>query len=100
MEQLLRVPPGSDLDLGSIDTRATPGYDGDKDASRAAFEAQRTRLAELQHLLYASSTERLLLVLQAMDTGGKEGTISHVFKDVNPTGLRHQWFQKPPAAEQ
>lgn len=99
MEHLLRVPPGSDLDLAAIDTRATPGFDGDKGASRAVFEAQRTRLAELQHLLYASSSERLLLVLQAMDTGGKDGTIRHVFQDVNPMGLRTQSFKKPSDAE-
>ena len=95
MEQLLRVPPGSALDLSSIDTRATPGFDGDKDAAKPVFQQRRDRLAELQDLLYASGDKRLLVVLQAMDTGGKDGTIRHVFKEVDPIGVRMQSFKKP-----
>ena len=99
MEQLLRVPPGSDLDLSSIDTRSTPGFEGSKHDGKDRFHDRRDRLAELQHLLYASNSERVLFVLQAMDTGGKDGTIRHVFEDVNPMGLRTQSFKKPSEAE-
>ncbi len=99
MENLLRVPPGTGVELSAIDTRSTPGHDGDKESSQEVFEDRRERLAELQHLLYASSSERVLFVLQAMDTGGKDGTIRHVFKDVNPMGLRTQSFKKPTEPE-
>lgn len=99
MQELMRVPPGTGLDLSAIDTRSTPGYDGDKESSQSVFEAQRTRLAELQDLLYADGTQRLLLVLQAMDTGGKDGTIRHVFKEVDPIGVHMRSFKKPTGPE-
>ena len=95
MEQLLRIPPGTGLDLSAIDTRATPGFDGDKDDSIPVFEERRTRLAELQDLLYADGSQRLLVILQAMDTGGKDGTIRHVFHEVDPIGVHMRSFKKP-----
>ena len=95
MENLLRVAPGTGVDLSAVDTRSTPGHDGDKDSATELFEDRRRRLAELQDLLYADGTQRLLVVLQAMDTGGKDGTIRHVFKEVDPIGVRMQSFKKP-----
>ncbi len=93
------VQPDSTVDLADIDTRATPGFDGDKDASIPVFEQARARIAELQDVLYAGGTHRVLLVLQAMDTGGKDGTIRHVFRDVDPIGIRMQSFKKPTEQE-
>lgn len=94
-----RIRPGQDLDLSAIDTRATPEFDGDKDDARPVFEERQHRLAELQDVLYAQGEHRLLVVLQAMDTGGKDGTIRHVFNEVDPIGVRMQSFKKPTERE-
>lgn len=94
-----RVRPGTTVDLGAIDTRDTSAFDGDKAASKPVFEARRRRLAELQDLLYAEHRHRVLFVLQAMDTGGKDGTIRHVFRLVDPIGVRMQSFTKPSESE-
>lgn len=99
MEELLRIPAGSDLDLSTIDPSSTPGFDGDKDGSVPVFEARRQRLAELQDLLYADGSQRLLVVLQAMDTGGKDGTVRHVFREVDPIGV-HMWAFKKPTTDE
>lgn len=99
MQELLRVPPGTGLDLSAIDTRSTPGFDGDKADGKELFRERRAHLAELQDLLYAQGTQRLLLVLQAMDTGGKDGTIRHVFKDVDPIGVHMRSFKQPSERE-
>ncbi len=99
MEELLRVPPGTGLDLRAIDTRATPGFDGDKEDSIPLLHERRGRLAELQDLLYAHGQHRLLVLLQAMDTGGKDGTIRHVFRDVDPIGVHMRSFKKPSTRE-
>jgi len=99
MEALLRVPPGTGLELSSVDTRGTPGFDGDKDDAKPVFEELQQRIADLQDLLYADGRQRLLLVLQAMDTGGKDGTIRHVLDRVNPIGVHVRAFKKPSEAE-
>ncbi len=94
-----RVRAGDTVDLSDLDPRATPGFDGDKDDSLPVLEDLRARLASLQDLLYAEHRHRLLVVLQAMDTGGKDGTIRHVFHDVDPIGVRMQGFKRPTDAE-
>jgi PPK2 family polyphosphate:nucleotide phosphotransferase len=57
------------------------------------------RLEELQELLHAEHKHKVLIVLQAMDTGGKDGTIRHVFEGVNPQGVRVASFKKPTPEE-
>lgn len=94
-----RIEPGTKVDLSKIDTRATPDFDGDKDDSLAVLDGRRQRLAELQDVLYAQNEHRVLFVLQAMDTGGKDGTIRHVFRDVDPIGVRMRSFKKPSERE-
>ena len=94
-----RIEPDSDVDLSTIDTRATPDFDGDKENSYPVLEERRQRLADLQDVLYAQHEHRVLLVLQAMDTGGKDGTIRHVFRDVDPIGVRMRSFKKPSERE-
>ncbi|MBL8755721.1 MAG: polyphosphate kinase 2 family protein [Planctomycetes bacterium] len=89
------VAPGKKLRLADIDPRRTPGFDGDKDAGKARTAARNARLEELQELLYANGTRRLLVVLQAMDAGGKDGTIRSVFDGVNPQGVKVACFKKP-----
>ena len=94
-----RIEPGTTVDLADIDTRATPGFDGDKEDSHAVLAERQQRLAELQDLLYAEGKHRVLLVLQAMDTGGKDGTIRHVFNQVDPIGVHMRSFKKPSETE-
>ena len=87
--------PGSRVDLAAIDTRDTTPFTGGKEEGRAETEALNARLEELQELLYAEGIQRLLVVLQATDTGGKDGTIRHVFEHVNPQGVKVASFKKP-----
>lgn len=94
------VAPGRKLDLGEHDPRATPGFAGDKEAGRARVLELNARLEELQEMLYAQGTQRLLVVLQAMDAGGKDGTIRSVFDGVNPQGVKVTCFKQPTPIEQ
>jgi PPK2 family polyphosphate:nucleotide phosphotransferase len=89
-----RVIPGETLDLASHDPGAKTGFERKKDGRRALPELNR-RLAELQELLWADSSQALLVVLQAIDTGGKDGTIKHVFAGVNPQGVHVANFKVP-----
>jgi PPK2 family polyphosphate:nucleotide phosphotransferase len=90
-----RIEPGRAVDLGSVPTDATYGFDGGKAAGRARTAELVDRLAELQRRLFAGATERLLVVLQAPDAAGKDGTIGSVFTGVNPHGVRVVSFKKP-----
>ena len=94
-----RVEPGSPVDLASIDTRATTGAPGDKAVTEAALPALWDRLGELQERLYAESKQSLLVVLQARDAGGKDGTIKNVFRGTNPQGVRVASFKAPTPEE-
>jgi PPK2 family polyphosphate:nucleotide phosphotransferase len=90
---------GVKISLGDIDPGATPDAPGDEDATVAATAELTERLAELQERLYAEANRSLLIVLQAMDTGGKDGTIKHVFKVVNPLGVHVASFKAPSPVE-
>ena len=93
-----RVEPGKPLKLSSVDPDESGRYERKKDA-RKELELQRRRLQDLQEKLYAENKHGLLIVLQAMDTGGKDGTIKHVFEGVNPQGCRVSSFKAPSAEE-
>jgi PPK2 family polyphosphate:nucleotide phosphotransferase len=90
-----RVAPGTDVDLDALDAASTEGAPGDKQETKAALDDLRKRLRELQDRLWAEQKQSLLVVLQAMDGGGKDGTIKHVFRGVNPQGCRVTSFKKP-----
>jgi PPK2 family polyphosphate:nucleotide phosphotransferase len=93
-----RVRPRDAVDLGAVDTDSTAGVPG-KVAAGEALGALREELSALQERLWAEGRRSLLVVLQAMDTGGKDGTIRHVFRGVNPQGVRVTSFKEPTAAE-
>ncbi len=96
----LRVKPGEKVDLSKVDTRSTPSWDGDdKDEGKARLVDLNDKMEQLQELLWANGKERVLLVLQAMDAGGKDGTVRHVFEGVNPSGVRVASFKKPSSKE-
>ena len=102
VSDLLRVPSGP-VDLSALDTRATPGFDGDKAAGRASLAALCPRLSDLQERLHAEGvsggSRRLLLILQGMDTSGKGGVIRHVVGQVDPQGCAITSFKAPTREE-
>ena len=69
------------------------------EAASAVLTAHRTRLARLQEVLYASQAYSVLIVLQGMDTAGKDGTISHIFSGINPQGCDVSSFKVPTPLE-
>jgi PPK2 family polyphosphate:nucleotide phosphotransferase len=91
-----RVAPGSTVDLATSATDDDAAFPGlDKASGRERLAEVNTRLAELQELFAASGMHRLLVVFQAMDTGGKDGAIRNVFRGVNPAGVRVAAFKVP-----
>lgn len=74
-------------------------YKGDEAKAKQETERLREQLIELQEKLYADGRYSLLVVLQAMDTGGKDGTIRRVFSGVNPAGVRVARFKAPAPVE-
>jgi PPK2 family polyphosphate:nucleotide phosphotransferase len=102
LSDLLRVPAGP-VDLTTIETRATPGFDGAKADAAKLLPELGGRLADLQEQLYAEGrsggTRSVLLVLQGMDTSGKGGTVKHVMGGVDPAGVHIASFGKPTKEE-
>ncbi len=94
-----RVQPGQPLDLEAHDPRDKSLFDGDKKDGREATLELNDRFEALQELLYAEGKQKILVVLQATDTGGKDGTIRHVFDGVNPQGVKVAKFGVPSKAE-
>jgi PPK2 family polyphosphate:nucleotide phosphotransferase len=98
--------PGSEVDLGKFVTDWTEtarakelGKDVIKEGARKVLEESRAELAAAQELLYAADTRSVLIILQAMDAAGKDGTIRHVMSGVNPQGCQVFSFKKPSAEE-
>src|SRR4051794_27940951 len=94
-----RVEPGTKVHLDKIDTRSTDGAPGDKAATEESLDAIQTDLQGLQERLYAEGKQSLLVVLQAIDAGGKDGTIKHVFRGLNPASCRVVSFKVPSEEE-
>ena len=88
-----RVEPKESVDLSSRPTEDDGGFD--KDSARKPFDELTDRLAALQELLYAEHKHALLVVLQAMDAGGKDSTIRNVFRPLNPQGCKVVSFKAP-----
>lgn len=89
-----RVPVGRKVRLARWPTRIADLY-RDRDDAERQLSAQVQRTAGLQELLYASDRHALLLVFQAMDAAGKDGTIEHVMSGVNPLGCQVSSFRQP-----
>lgn len=93
------VVPGKKVRLPSWPTADT-GHFKDKADAKPAFRKNLKRLDELQQVFYANGKHALLVVLQAMDGGGKDGTIRSVFGEVNPQGCVVTSFKVPSTEEQ
>lgn len=89
--------------LAEVDPESTPGYRGKKADGEALLTDLDGKLAELQEKLFAESkfggTKRILLILQAMDTAGKGGIVSHVVGAMDPQGVQLKAFKAPTARE-
>jgi len=93
-----KVRPGSRLGLSEIDPAFKSHYEDEADAADEIKEF-RKRLWTLQELLYVERKQSLLICLQAMDTGGKDGIINHVLGAMNPQGCRVAHFRQPSPEE-
>jgi len=100
----LRVTPGERPGLAQLDCRSTPGAPtGGKQAALGALAGDAAEVADLQARLWAQgssgSPRRLLVVLQGMDTSGKDGTVRHVVGGMNPAGCVVTSFDAPTPTE-
>ncbi len=94
-----RLEPGKPVDLSRFDAGSTVGFKGGKDKVVPMFDQLNDRLEVLQEKLWAEGERGVLVVLQGMDTSGKDGTIRHVFDGVNPLGVRVASFKAPTEEE-
>jgi PPK2 family polyphosphate:nucleotide phosphotransferase len=94
------VKPGSKVDLKKIDGGEKVLFKGGgKEDFEPQFDELQDQLQDLQKKLYAENKHRILVVMQAMDTGGKDGCIKHVFSRIDPQGIHVHSFKKPSAEE-
>jgi len=93
-----QLKPGKSIQLDDISTEGKEIHEN-RDAAEKDFVSLRHKFIELQPKLYAEGKQKLLIVLQAMDAGGKDGTTRKVFRGVNPQGVRVTSFKKPTEEE-
>jgi hypothetical protein len=93
-----RVREGEEVNLKRWPTKVEPVYKS-KEQYKKLLEEHVAQLSSRQQLLYASNRYALLLIFQAMDAAGKDGSISHVMSGVNPQGCQVFSFKHPSAAE-
>ena len=95
-----RVEPGSKLNFDKVDCTEKFLFQGaHKEDFEPQFDELQDQLQHLQKLLYAQNKHRVLVVMQAMDTGGKDGCIKHVFSRIDPQGIHVRSFKKPSEEE-
>ena len=97
LREKLLLRPDTRITLADRDPGETLGLD--KEAAAEKTEKNIARLDELQYLMYAEHRRALLVVLQGMDGAGKDGTIRHVMRGLNPQGCRVTSFKAPSAEE-
>lgn len=92
------IPPHTKVRLSRLSTTDHDGFP-DKDAAELVVAKHREQLEALQEVFYASQKKALLIVLQGMDTAGKDGTIRHIFSGINPQGCDVSSFKVPTPLE-
>jgi PPK2 family polyphosphate:nucleotide phosphotransferase len=93
-----KIAPRSKVKLKDMDPAFTDGHKSHESAAEEIAHYQK-KLCELQDLLYAERRHSLLVCLQAVDTGGKDGVINHVLSAMNPQGCRVAAFKQPTTEE-
>jgi PPK2 family polyphosphate:nucleotide phosphotransferase len=97
LERALAVHPGARIRLSEMDAAGTHGIR--KEEAGELLAGNLKRLSALQYLLYAEARRSLLIVLQGIDAGGKDGTIRHVMSGLNPQGVVVTPFKVPEGEE-
>jgi len=92
------IQPHRKVRLARLSTTEHPGFHGE-DAAHMVMHKHRKQLDDLQDVFYASQAKALLIVLQGMDTAGKDGTIRHIFSGINPQGCDVASFKVPTPVE-
>ena len=95
LSRFRHAKPGARIDLASFDPAAKPYSRGSKDRDRAAVEELAIELDTLQNLLLADGRAKMLVVLQGLDTSGKDGTLRTVFGRMSPLGVRSVAWKAP-----
>ena len=94
-----RIRPASKVDLTAIPSTDESLFPIDKKEGEELMKKFAKGIDELQTLIYAEGKRRILVIFQAMDTGGKDGTIRSVFDKMDPQGLRVASFKRPSSLE-
>ncbi len=94
-----RIEPGQEVRLDDFDPSDKSGFEGKEEEERDESKKLNETLRQLQEMLYAQHERKVLVILQAMDTGGKDGVIHRVFEGVNPQGVRVAHFAEPTPEE-
>jgi PPK2 family polyphosphate:nucleotide phosphotransferase len=94
-----RIKSGTKISLDDWDPDDTGRHGGSKDSAAIELSRLTKDLERLQELLYAEQKHKVLVVLQGMDTSGKDGVIRHVFEGVNPQGVKVASFKVPTPEE-
>ncbi|MBV8208837.1 MAG: polyphosphate kinase 2 family protein [Burkholderiaceae bacterium] len=92
------VRPGSTVRLARIDPESAGSF-ASRESAAHETRKQMERMDRLQYLLYADASQALLIVLQALDAGGKDGTIRHIFSGMDPQGIAVFPFKEPNKVE-
>lgn len=95
---IIEVKAGQKIKLNDIDPNDTGKFKHKREVKELLSQNIR-RAAELQNILYAENKHALLIVLQAMDAGGKDGTIRSIMSGINPQGVQVSSFKKPTEEE-
>lgn len=98
MSQPITLPPGKEFHLDRLDTRSVEG-DWNKESAAERIEANVAATRDLAYKLYAENRRSVLLVLQGMDTSGKDGTIRTVMTGINPQSFQVVSFKQPGSVE-
>jgi len=88
------APGGKGIALAAVDPQERTCF-ADRKAAEAAFKEDVAAIVDIQNAFYACARKALLCIFQAMDAGGKDGTVRKVFGPVNPAGVRVTSFKKP-----
>jgi PPK2 family polyphosphate:nucleotide phosphotransferase len=98
LDEKILVKQGSKVNLDKYDTKYTSVYKN-KEEAEEKLEKDIVRLSDLQDKLYAQDKYSLLIIFQAMDAAGKDGTIKHVMSGINPQGCDVASFKSPSMEE-
>lgn len=94
-----KIVQGKEFNLSKFDPDDTSLWAEDKKSAKKKIKDLRKQLIDLQQVLWAEEKHKILIVLQAMDSGGKDGTIRSIFKGVNPQGVKVANFRVPTEEE-